>query len=94
MKTAQVPNCPQLRAEPYAGVAHTSMRPAEATEFCLFCGVAVALARMRHHVAVHLQKGEVVTDPNLVVFVDAQQARVPQVLWARKSVAHARVWAH
>ena len=45
------------------GVAHTSVRPAEATEFCLFCGVAIALARMRNHVAVHLQKGEVVTDP-------------------------------
>ena len=25
LKTAQVPNCPQLRAEPYAGVAHTSV---------------------------------------------------------------------
>ena len=60
-----VPNCPQLRAEPYADVAHTSVRPVEATEFCLFCGAAIALARMRNHVAVHLQKGEVVTDPRM-----------------------------
>ena len=65
VKTAKVPHCPQLLAEPYAGVAHTSVRPAEATEFCLFCGAAIALARMRHHVAVHLQKGEVVTDPRM-----------------------------
>ena len=62
VKTAKVPNCPQLRAEAYTGVAHTSVRPAEATEFCLFCGAAIALARMRHHVAVHWQRGEVVTD--------------------------------
>ena len=54
LKTAKVPNCPQLRAEPYAGVAHTSVRPAEAAEFCLFCGAAIALARMRNHVAVYL----------------------------------------
>ena len=65
VKAAKVPNCPQLRAEPSAGVAHTSMRPAEATHFCLFCGAAIALARMRNHVAVHLQKGEVVTDPRM-----------------------------
>ena len=65
VKTAKVPNCPQLRAEPYAGVAHTSVRPAEATEFCLFCGVAIDLARTRNHVAVHLQKGEVVRDPRM-----------------------------
>ena len=65
VKTAKVPNCPQLRAELYASVAHTSVRPAEATKFCLFCGVAIALARMRNHVAVHLQKGEVVTDPRI-----------------------------
>ena len=31
VKTAKVPNRPQLRVEPYAGVAHTSARPAEAT---------------------------------------------------------------
>ena len=61
VNTAKVPDCPQLRAER----CHTSVRPAEATEFCLFCGVAIALARMRNHVAVHLQKGEVVTDPRL-----------------------------
>ena len=65
VKTAKVPNCPQLCAEPYAGVAHASVRPAEATEFCLFCGAAVAVARMRNHVAWHLQKGEVVTDPRM-----------------------------
>ena len=65
VKTAKVPNCPQLRAEPYAGVAHTSVRPPAATEFCLFCGAAIALPRMRNHVAVHLQKGEVVTDPRM-----------------------------
>ena len=65
VKTAKVPNCPQLCAELDAGVAHTSVRPAEATEFCLFCGAAIALARMRNHVAVHLQKGEVVTDPRM-----------------------------
>ena len=65
VKIAHVPNCPHLRAEPYAGVAHTSVRPAKATEFCLFCGVAIALARMRNHVGVHLQKGEVVTDPRM-----------------------------
>ena len=65
MKTAKVPNCPHLCAELDAGVAHTSVRPAEATEFCLFCGAAIALARMRNHVAVHLQKGEVVTDPRM-----------------------------
>ena len=65
MKTAQVPNCPKLRAEPYARMAHTKVRPAEATEFCLFCGVAIALARMRNHVAMHLHKGEVVTDPRV-----------------------------
>ena len=65
VKTAQVPNCPQLRAEPYAGVAHTSVRPAEATEFCLFCGVAIALVRMCNHVAVHSQRGEVVVDPKM-----------------------------
>ena len=65
VKTAKVPNCPQLRAEPYAGVAHTSVRPAEATKFCLFCGVAIALARMRNHVAMHFRKGEVVTDPRM-----------------------------
>ena len=86
VKTAQVPNCPQLRAEPYAGVAHTSVRPAEATKFCLFCGVAIALARMHNHVAMHLQKGEVVTE--------VVQARAPQVLYARKLVAHAHVWSH
>ena len=34
VKTAQVPNCPPLRAEPYASVAHTSVRPIEAKEFC------------------------------------------------------------
>ena len=50
VKTIKVPNCPQLRAEPYAGVAHTSVRPTEATEFCLFCGAAIALARMRTRV--------------------------------------------
>ena len=65
VKTAQVPNCPQLRAEPYAGVAHTSMRPAEATKFCLFCGLVIAWARMRNHAAVHLQRGEVVVDPKM-----------------------------
>ena len=65
VKIAKVPNCPQLRAEAYAGVAHTSVRRAEATEFCLFCGAAITLARMRNHVAVHLQKGEVVTDTRM-----------------------------
>ena len=65
VKTAQVPNCPKVRAEPYLGVARTSVRPVEATEFCHFCGAAVALARMGNHVAVHLQKGEVVTDPRM-----------------------------
>ena len=60
-----MPNCPQLRAEPYANVAHTSVRPAEATGFCLICGVVIALARMRNHVAVHLQSGEVVVDPSM-----------------------------
>ena len=65
VKTAQVPSCPQLCAEQYAGVAHTNVRPAEATKFCLLCGVAIALARMRNHVAVHLQKGEVVTGPRM-----------------------------
>ena len=65
VNTAKVPNCPQLRAEPYPSVAHTSVRPAEATKFCLFCGVAIALARMRNHVVVHLQKGEAVTDPRM-----------------------------
>ena len=59
VKTAKV------RAEPCTNVAHTSVRPAEATEFCLFCGAAIALARMRNHVAVHLQNGEVVTDPRM-----------------------------
>ena len=57
VKTAKVPNCPHLRAEPYTGVAHTSVRPAEATEFCLFCGAAIALARMRNHVALALAEG-------------------------------------
>ena len=38
VKTAKVPNCPQLRAQPCACVAHTSVRPAEAAEICLFCG--------------------------------------------------------
>ena len=74
VKTARVANCPRLRAELYALVAHTSLRPAEATEFCLFCGVAIALARMRNHVAMHLQKGEMVMDPrmpNLAVSVVA-----------------------
>ena len=56
---------PQLRAELYNSVAHTSVRPAEATEFCLFCGVAIGLARMRNHVAVHLQKGELVMEPRM-----------------------------
>ena len=42
-----------------------SVRPAEATEFCLVSGVAIALARMRNCVAVHLHKGEVVTDPRM-----------------------------
>ena len=65
VKPANVPNCPQLRAEPYAGVAHTSVPPAEPTEFCLICGAAIALARMHTHVAVHLQKREVVTDPRM-----------------------------
>ena len=65
VKTAKVPNCPQLRAEPYAGAGYTSVRPAAAAEFCLFCGAAIALARMRNHVVVHLQKGEVVTDPRM-----------------------------
>ena len=36
VKTPKLPNCPQLRASPYAGVAHTSVRPAEATEFVCF----------------------------------------------------------
>ena len=67
VKTAKVPNCPQLRVEPYVGVADTSVRPTEATEFCLFCRAAIALARMRNHVAVHLQKAEVVTDPRMRV---------------------------
>ena len=49
VKTAKVPNCPQLRAEPYNGVAHTSVRPAAAADICLFCGAAIALARMRWH---------------------------------------------
>ena len=31
VKTAKVPNCPRLRAEPCTGVAHTNVRPAEAT---------------------------------------------------------------
>ena len=31
VKTAKVPNFPQLPAKPYAGVAHTSVQPAEAT---------------------------------------------------------------
>ena len=56
---------PKLRAAPCVGVAHTSVRPAEGREFCLFCGEAPALGRMRNHVAVHLQKGEVVTDPRM-----------------------------
>ena len=54
VKTANVPNCPQLRAHPYPAVAHTSVRPAEATEFCLFYGAGIALARMHNHVAMHL----------------------------------------
>ena len=54
VKTVQVPNCPQLRVEPYPGMAHTSVQPTETTKFCLFCGVATALARMHNHVAVHL----------------------------------------
>ena len=62
-----MPSCPQLRAEPYEGVAHTRVRAAEATEVCLFCGVAIALARMPNHVAVHLQRGEVVVDPRMRV---------------------------
>ena len=65
VRTARVPNCHQLRAEPYASVAHTNVRPAEAIEFCLFCGVAIAFARMRNHVVVHLQRDEVVVDPNM-----------------------------
>ena len=65
VKTAHVPNRPQLRAEPYAGVAHTSVWLAQVKEFCLFCGVAIALASMLNHVEVHLQKGEVVTDPRM-----------------------------
>ena len=59
VKTAKV------RAEPYTGVAHTSVRLVEATKFYLLCGAAIALARMRNHVAVHFQKGEVVTDPRM-----------------------------
>ena len=47
VKTAQMPKCPQLRAEPCASVPHTTMQPAEATKFHLFSGVAIALARMR-----------------------------------------------
>ena len=62
VKTAKVPNCPELRAKPYSGVAHTSVRPAEATKFCFFYGAAIAMARMRNYVVVLLQKGEVVTD--------------------------------
>ena len=65
VKTAQVPNCPQLHVPPYASVAYTSVRPAEANKSRLFCGVAIALASKRNHVAVHLQKGEVVADPRM-----------------------------
>ena len=65
LKTAMVPNCPQLRAHPYATVAHTSVPPAEATKFGLCCGVAIVLARMCNHVVVHLQKGEVVIHPRM-----------------------------
>ena len=65
LKAAQVPNCPQVHAELYTGVSHTIVRPAEVTKCCLFCGVAIALARMRTHLAVHLQKGEVVKDPRM-----------------------------
>ena len=32
---------------------------------CLFCGAAIALARMRNYVGVHLHDGEVVTDPRM-----------------------------
>ena len=91
VKTAQVPTCPQWRAEPYAGVANTSVRPAQATQFRLFCGVAIALARMRNHVAVHLQRGEVVVEPKMrgeaepVDFVVVVQARARRVLCGRKS---------
>ena len=63
VKTAKVPNRHQLLVELYGDVARTSVRPAEATEFTLFCRAAIALARMRNHVVV--QKGEVVTDPRM-----------------------------
>ena len=43
VKTAHVPNCPQLHADPYICLAHASVRPAKPTEFSLFCGVAIAL---------------------------------------------------
>ena len=99
VKTAKVPNCPQLCAEPYAGVAHTSVRPAAAIEFCLFFGAAIALARMRHHVAVHLQKGEVATDPRMHGEAEPCDfcgrttgtctTSTTSVLCAGKSVAHA-----
>ena len=65
VKTAQMANGPQLLAEPYAGVAHTSVQSAKATEFWVFCGVAIALARMRNHVAMLVQRGEAVVDPGM-----------------------------
>ena len=36
VKTAKVPNCPELRAEPYAGMAYTSVRPTEEQNFVCF----------------------------------------------------------
>ena len=49
VKTANLLNCPELCTEPYTGVAHTSVGPAKVAHFCLFCRVAIALARIRNH---------------------------------------------
>ena len=70
VKTAKVPNSPQLRAEIYAAAAHASVRAAETTQFDFFCGAAIPLASMRNHVVVHLQKEEMVPHlPPLVLLL-------------------------
>ena len=63
MKTAKVPNCLSC-VQSHMLVWHIpACGPRKQQNFVFFCGAAIALARMRNHVVVHLQNRDVVTDP-------------------------------
>ena len=63
VKIAKVPNCLSC-VHSHTLVWHIpACGPRKQQNFVLFCGAAIALARMCNHVAMHLQKGEGVTDP-------------------------------